>query len=89
MRAVPGKFIITTYSSNVTRLNQAIQAAENSGRKVCFVGRSIIKVKDVAARLGYLKMRKDTEVAIEDLGKYKSRQLLLLVAGSQGRKIPR
>lgn len=86
MRNCPGKFIITTYSSNVTRLNQAIQAAEMSGRKVCFVGRSIIKVKDVADRLGYLKMRKDTEVQIDDLPKYKSKQILLLVAGSQGQE---
>jgi ribonuclease J len=86
MRSCPGKFIITTYSSNVTRLNQAIQAAENSGRKVCFVGRSITKVKEVADRLGYLRIRKDTEVKIEDLSRYKSKQLLLLVAGSQGQE---
>jgi ribonuclease J len=86
MRGCPGKFIITTYSSNVTRLNQAIQAAEISGRKVCFVGRSIVKVKEVADRLGYLRMRKDTEVKIEDLSKYKSKNLLLLVAGSQGQE---
>lgn len=86
MRSCPGKFIITTYSSNVSRLNQAIQAAEVSGRKVCFVGRSIVKVKDVATRLGYLKMRKDTEVKIEDLSKYKSKQILLIVAGSQGQE---
>ena len=55
MRNCPGKFLITTYSSNVSRLNQAIQAAEMVGRKVCFVGRSIIKVKEIAQRLGYLK----------------------------------
>jgi len=86
MRSCPGKFIITTYSSNVSRLNQAIQAAEMTGRKVCFVGRSIVKVKEVADRLGYLKMRKDTEIAVEDLPKYKSRQILLIVAGSQGQE---
>lgn len=86
MRNCPGKFIITTYSSNVSRLNQAIWAAEMTGRKVCFVGRSIIKVKDIADRLGYLKMRDDTEIKVEELSKYKSRQILLLVAGSQGQE---
>ena len=86
MRNCPGKFLITTYSSNVTRLNQAIAAAEQVGRKVCFVGRSILKVKQVAERLGYLHMREGTEVQLSDLPKYKSRQLLLIVAGSQGQE---
>lgn len=86
MRNCSGKFIITTYSSNVSRLNQAIQAAEITGRKVCFVGRSIIKVKEIAERLGYLHMRSGTEVAINDLPNYKSKQILLLVAGSQGQE---
>jgi ribonuclease J len=84
MRECPGKLLITTYSSNVARLNQAIQAAEKVGRKVCFVGRSIVKVKEVAERLGYLQMRDGTEVQIADLPKYKSKQILLFVAGSQG-----
>jgi len=86
MRNCPGKFLITTYSSNVTRLNQAIAAAEQTGRKVCFVGRSIIKVKEVADRLGYLKMHDGTEIQIADLPKFKSKQVLLLVAGSQGQE---
>jgi ribonuclease J len=86
MRNCPGKFIITTYSSNISRLNQAIQAAEVSGRKVCFIGRSIIKVKQIAQRLGYLKMHDGTEVQVADLSKYKSKQLLLIVAGSQGQE---
>jgi len=86
MRNCPGKFIITTYSSNVSRLNQAIQAAEMTGRKVCFVGRSILKVKEVADRLGYLKMHDGTEIKIDDLPKFKSRQIVLLVAGSQGQE---
>lgn len=86
MRNCLGKFIITTYSSNVSRLNQAIQAAEMTGRKVCFVGRSILKVKQIADRLGYLKMHDGTEVQISDLPRYKSKQLLLIVAGSQGQE---
>lgn len=86
MRSCPGKFIITTYSSNISRMNQAIQAAEMTGRKVCFVGRSILKVKQIAERLGYLKMHNGTEVQIADLSKYKSKQIVLLVAGSQGQE---
>jgi ribonuclease J len=86
MREVSGKFIITTYSSNIARLNQAIYAAERVNRKVCFVGRSILKVKEIGAQLGYLKIKPGTEVAVADVGKYKSNQLVLLVAGSQGQE---
>ncbi|MGH7203378.1 MAG: ribonuclease J [Candidatus Levyibacteriota bacterium] len=86
MRECQGKLLITTYSSNVTRLNQAIQAAEKVGRKICFVGRSLLKVKQVAERLGYLHIRPGTEIQVADLPKYKSKQLVLLVAGSQGQE---
>src|SRR5260370_781660 len=47
MRDYQGKVFITTNSSNVSRLNQAIEAAEKLNRKICFVGRSIIKAKRI------------------------------------------
>jgi ribonuclease J len=81
-----GKFIVTTYSSNVARLNQVIKAAEKMNRKVCFIGRSLVKVKNVAQKMGYLQMKNHTEVSPENLGKYKDKQLVLLVAGSQGQE---
>ncbi|HVF69345.1 MAG TPA: ribonuclease J [Xanthomonadales bacterium] len=86
MREVSGKFIITTYSSNIARLNQAIHAAERVNRKVCFVGRSVLKVKEIGANLGYLKIKPGTEVDMRDLSKFKSNQLMLVVAGSQGQE---
>ncbi|HUD44227.1 MAG TPA: ribonuclease J [Patescibacteria group bacterium] len=81
-----GKCIITTYSSNISRLNQAIAAAEKYNRKVCFVGRSLIKNKEIGQRMGYLQIRKGTEVEIDELKNYPDKQLLLLVAGSQGQQ---
>jgi ribonuclease J len=84
MRECSGKFIITTYSSNIARVNQVIEAAERLNRRVCFVGRSVIKVKEIGQQLGYLKMRPGTEVEIKDVKKLKSNQVVLLVAGSQG-----
>lgn len=86
MREVSGKFIITTYSSNIARLNQAIHAAEKANRKVCFVGRSVLKVKEIGAQMGYLKIKPGTEVDMRDLGKFKGSQLMLVVAGSQGQE---
>ena len=59
-----GKFIVTTYSSNISRLNQVIKAAQKYGRKVCFVGRSVLKVKEIAVELGYMKIDKGMEVSV-------------------------
>ncbi len=81
-----GKFILTTYSSNIARLNQSIAAAEKHGRKVCFVGRSLIKVKDLGLQLGLLHMKKGTEITIEQLKNMDDHKLVLLVAGSQGQE---
>lgn len=86
MKECKGKFIITTYSSNISRLNQAIAAAEKLNRKVCFIGRSIVKVKQLGQNLNYLKMRQGTEIQIEELRNYKDDQLVLFVAGSQGQE---
>jgi len=81
-----GKVIITTYSSNISRLNQAIKAAQKYGRKICFVGRSFHKVRDVAVNLGYMKIDKGSEISVEQLKNYKDSQVVLIVAGSQGQE---
>ena len=86
MRECQGKVFITTNSSNVSRLNQAIAAAEKLNRKVCFVGRSIIKAKQLAQKLGYLHIKRGTEIQVDALSQHKSNQVLLLVAGSQGQE---
>src|SRR3989338_7313263 len=83
MRSCEGKFILTTYSSNISRLNQAIQAGQRLGRKVVFVGRSLINTASIAQKLGYMKLPRGMEVGINEIKKYKDSNLLLLVAGSQ------
>lgn len=86
MKKTRGKFIVTTFSSHVARLNQVIEASEKNGRKVCFVGRSLLRAKDTAQRLGYLKMRKDTEIDVRNIKNYRDRDLTLIIAGSQGQE---
>ena len=83
MRSCQGKFILTTYSSNISRLNQAIQAARKHGRKVAFVGRSLITTSTLAQGLGYMKLDKGMEVSLNNIRRYRDKDLLLLVAGSQ------
>lgn len=81
-----GKCIVTTYSSNVVRINQVIAASEKYGRHVCFAGRSLIKIKDVSQKLGYLQMKSTTEIQLDELNKYPDNKVTLLIAGSQGQE---
>lgn len=86
MKNCQGKFIVTTYASNISRLNQVITVAEKLNRRVCFVGRSLTKAKDIAIKLGYMKLKQNLEISIEDVKKYPPEQVMLLVAGSQGQE---
>ena len=86
MRNCEGKFILTTYSSNISRLNQAIQAAQKLGRKVVFVGRSLVNTATIAQKLGYMKLDRGMEIGVSEIKKYKDSNLLLLVAGSQAQE---
>ena len=86
MRICQGKFILTTYSSSISRLNQAVQAASKLGRKVVFVGRSLINTTTLAQNLGYMKLDKGMEVSLNDVRRYRDKDLLFLVAGSQAQE---
>lgn len=81
-----GKFIVTTYSSNVARLNQIIDVAKKYHKQICFVGRSLIKVVDVGKRLGLINMPKGMEIRMDQVKRTKDTDLVLVVAGSQGQE---
>ncbi len=86
MESAKAKVFITTYSSNISRLNQAIEAAESYGKKICFVGRSLVKAKMIGQRMGYLRMKEGTEIEMDELQNFPSNKLVLFVAGSQGQE---
>ncbi len=86
MKATTGKFIVTTYSSNINRLNQILDSAKALNRNVCFVGRSLLKAKDVAVSLGYMKIDKNMEIDLKEVRNYNDKQIVLIVAGSQGQE---
>lgn len=78
-----GKFFVTTMSSNISRLKQAIDVSLRHQRKVVLVGRSIEKNMLLAEKLKYLKYPKDTFVKKKDIRNFPPNRLTLLVAGSQ------
>ncbi|MCR5825837.1 MAG: ribonuclease J [Oscillospiraceae bacterium] len=81
------RIIVTTFASNVHRVQQVIDAAAACGRKVAVSGRSMENVTRVATELGYMKLPKNTVV---DLNKIKSLPLdkqVIVTTGSQGEEM--
>lgn len=78
-----GKIFVTTYSSNISRMNQAIEVAQKYGRRVCFIGRSFLKSRDIGRKLGYMKFPQNLEVKPQEIKRLNPSQVMILVAGSQ------
>lgn len=79
-----GKFIITTQSSNISRIQQAINVAQRHDRMIVFAGRSIEQNAEVAVRLGFLTLPKDKMARAEDVGRYPANKIMVIATGSQG-----
>ena len=81
------RIIVTTFASNVHRIQQVIDAAASYGRKVAVTGRSMENIMKVATELGYMKVPKNTVV---DINKIKSLPLdkqVIVTTGSQGEEM--
>src|SRR3989344_709174 len=80
----PGKLLITMTSSNVSRMQQAINVAEKAGRKVAIVGRSFENNFQVARDLGYLDVPPGIIIASDAMNSFAPNKILVLIAGAQG-----
>lgn len=78
------RLIITTFSSNVHRVQQIINASHNHGRKVAILGRSMINVIGAAAELGYIDLPEGVLIDIRDINRYRPEDITLITTGSQG-----
>ena len=78
------RIIVATFASNVHRVQQIIDAAIKTRRKVAISGRSMQNVVEVAIEHGYMRVPKDLLINIEDVHKYKNHQLVIITTGSQG-----
>lgn len=86
IRSAKGKVLVTTMSSNVHRIQQAVDTAMRAHRQVVLLGRSIKANARVAQELGFLKLPTHAMLRHKKLGKFKDQELLLIVAGSQGQE---
>ena len=78
------RLIITTFSSNVHRVQQIINTSHNHGRKVAILGRSMINVIGAAAELGYIDLPDGVLIDISDIKRYRPEDITLITTGSQG-----
>lgn len=79
-----GKILLTTASSNISRIQMAISVAAEAGRKVCLVGRSMEGNFQVARDLGYLQIPPGLVIPQEEIKRFADNKLFLIIAGSQG-----
>ena len=78
------RLLIATFSSNVHRVQQIIDAAVSHGRKVCVLGRSMVNVVAAAQELGYMEVPEGTLIDVSEMKRYRPEQICLITTGSQG-----
>ena len=78
------RVVIATFSSNVHRVQQIINASEKYGRKVAVTGRSMQNFFRAATELGYLEVADGTVIDISDIKKYPPERITVVTTGSQG-----
>lgn len=78
------RIIIATFSSNIHRIQQIVNMAVQTGRKVAVSGRSMVNVVTKAIELGYLNIPKGVLIDIDNIGRYPSNRLVICTTGSQG-----
>ncbi len=80
----PGRVMIATFASLISRVQQVIDAAVKYGRKVTVVGRSMNNNVKLALRMGYLSAPDDTLIPLADADSLPGDQVVILATGSQG-----
>lgn len=79
-----GRLIISTFSSNISRIQQIVEASVLYKKKVVIIGRSMNNVVRTSRELGYIKIPDANLVDVDDIRNYKSEELVILCTGSQG-----
>ncbi|MCT7634856.1 ribonuclease J [Aliarcobacter butzleri] len=79
-----GRVVMSTFSSNIHRVAQAIEKALIYGRKICVIGRSMEKNLEIAMNLGYIRFPKDQFIEAHEVNKYNDKEVLIVTTGSQG-----
>jgi ribonuclease J len=80
----PGRILVATFASLISRVQQVVDAAVRYDRFVALVGRSMVNNVQMAIELGYLNIPKGTLIRAEDINKFRPEQVVIICTGSQG-----
>ncbi len=83
-RAGDRRMIIASFSTNILRIQQIVDLAVKTGRRIALSGRSMLNVVSIAMELGYLKIPQGVLVDIDQIGKYPPEKMVIITTGSQG-----
>lgn len=78
------RLIVATFSSNVHRVQQIINASARHGRKVAVIGRSMVNIIGAALELGYMELPDGVLIDVSEIKRYKPNEITLITTGSQG-----
>ena len=79
-----GRLIVSTFSSNISRIQQICECAVNYSRKIAIVGRSMEKAVEISRALGYITIPDASLIDASNVKLYKNNEILILCTGSQG-----
>ena len=79
-----GRVIVAMFASNIHRMQMVIDNAVAYGRKVCFIGRSMVNVSRVGMQIGELHIPEGVLIEADDLDQYEDDEILVMTTGSQG-----
>jgi ribonuclease J len=84
MAEAPGRVLLTTFASNIHRMQQFFEAAAEVGRKVAVVGRRMEHNLSVCSQMGYVQIPRGTKINLDEIKLYPPNQVAVLTTGSQG-----
>lgn len=84
LKKIDGRIIFATFASNISRVQQVVKAANQTGRKIAVFGRSMVTSLETGQELGYIEAEEGTFIHPNELKRYKDNEVLILCTGSQG-----
>lgn len=83
-REAPGRVLLTTFASNIHRMQQVFDVAAETGRKVAVVGRRMEQNVEMCLKMGYLKIPSGIKIRLDEVGEFEPKRIAVLTTGSQG-----
>jgi ribonuclease J len=84
MREAPGRLIVATFASLISRVQQVVDVAARHDRKIAIAGRSMVENTEMARELGYLDIPDKQLVSLNEIENLPPRQVVIVATGSQG-----